>query len=153
MTRKAPAVVLLSGGMDSAVSAAVALRDRVDVHALSSRYGQRHALELEAAAAVVRALGLARHLVVNVDLGAFGGSALTAEIPVPTGRSPDEIGRAVPPTYVPARNTVFLSLALAWAEVLGATDIYIGANAIDYSGYPDCRPEYLEAFEQLANLA
>jgi len=153
MTRKAPAVVLLSGGMDSAVSAAVALRDGFDVHALSFRYGQRHALELEAAAAVVRALGLARHLVVNVDLGAFGGSALTAEIPVPTGRSPDEIGRAVPPTYVPARNTVFLSLALAWAEVLGATDIYIGANAIDYSGYPDCRPEYLEAFEQLANLA
>ncbi|HEU4829042.1 MAG TPA: 7-cyano-7-deazaguanine synthase QueC [Gemmatimonadales bacterium] len=148
-----PAVVLLSGGMDSAVSAAIARAEGFDVHALSFRYGQRHAVELEAAAKVARALSLARHLVIDVDLSAFGGSALTDEIAVPTGRSADEIGHGVPPTYVPARNTVFLSLALAWAEVLGAKDIVIGANAVDYSGYPDCRPEYLAAFERLANLA
>ena len=139
--------------MDSAVSAAVAKSDGFDVHALSFRYGQRHAVELEAAANVARSLALARHLVVDVDLSAFGGSALTDDIAVPMGRSASEIGHGVPPTYVPARNTVFLSLALAWSEVLGARDIFIGANAVDYSGYPDCRPEYLAAFERLAQLA
>ena len=153
MSSTRPAVVLLSGGMDSAVSAAVAKSDGFDVHALSFRYGQRHAVELEAAANVARSLGLARHLVVDVDLSAFGGSALTDDIAVPMGRSASEIGHGVPPTYVPARNTVFLSLALAWSEVLGARDIFIGANAVDYSGYPDCRPEYLAAFERLAQLA
>ena len=153
MSSTRPAVVLLSGGMDSAVSAAVAKSDGFDVHALSFRYGQRHAVELEAAANVARSLALARHLVVDVDLSAFGGSALTDDIAVPTGRSASEIGHGVPPTYVPARNTVFLSLALAWSEVLGARDIFIGANAVDYSGYPDCRPEYLAAFERLAQLA
>ena len=148
-----PAVVLLSGGMDSAVAAALARDAGFGVHALSFRYGQRHAIELEAAARVARALGLVQHRIVEVDLAAFGGSALTDAIAVPQGRSADDIGRAVPPTYVPARNTVFLSLALAWSEVLGARDIFIGANAIDYSGYPDCRPEYLAAFEHLAQLA
>ena len=148
-----PAVVLLSGGMDSAVAAAIARDDGFRVHALSFRYGQRHAIELEAAAEVARALSVAQHLIVDVDLAAFGGSALTDAIAVPKGRSADDIGQDVPPTYVPARNTVFLSLALAWSEVLGARDIFIGANAIDYSGYPDCRPEYLAAFERLAQLA
>ena len=150
---RSPAVVLLSGGMDSAVVAAIARGDGFDVNALSFRYGQRHASELEAAAAVAHSLSIARHLIVDVDLAAFGGSALTDRIDVPTGRSAGEIGRGVPATYVPARNTVFLSLALAWAEVLGARDIFIGANAVDYSGYPDCRPEYLAAFERLAVLA
>lgn len=153
MTSMRPAVVLLSGGMDSAVSAAVARSEGFDVHALSFRYGQRHAIELEAAANVARSLRLAQHLIVDVDLSAFGGSALTDDIAVPMGRSASEIGHGVPPTYVPARNTVFLSLALAWAEVLGARDTFIGANAVDYSGYPDCRPEYLEAFARLAQLA
>ena len=153
MTSLRPAVVLLSGGMDSAVAAAIARADGFDVHALSFRYGQRHAVELEAAAGVAHALAVTHHLIVGVDLSAFGGSALTDDIAVPTGRSASEIGHDVPPTYVPARNTVFLSLALAWAEVLGALDIFIGANAVDYSGYPDCRPEYLAAFERLAALA
>jgi 7-cyano-7-deazaguanine synthase len=139
--------------MDSAVAAAIARDDGFRVHALSFRYGQRHAIELEAATQVARALSVAQHLIVDVDLAAFGGSALTDAIAVPKGRSADEIGQGVPPTYVPARNTVFLSLALAWSEVLGARDIFIGANAIDYSGYPDCRPEYLAAFERLAQLA
>jgi 7-cyano-7-deazaguanine synthase len=139
--------------MDSAVAAAIARNDGFRVHALSFRYGQRHAVELEAAARVAGALAVAEHLVVDVNLAAFGGSALTDAIAVPQGRSADEIGRGVPTTYVPARNTVFLSLALAWSEVLGARDIFIGANAIDYSGYPDCRPEYLAAFERLAQLA
>lgn len=153
MTSKRSAVVLLSGGMDSAVSAAIARAEGFAVHALSFRYGQRHAVELEAATNVARFLSLARHLTVDVDLSAFGGSALTDAIAVPVGRPADEIGRGVPSTYVPARNTVFLSLALAWAEVLGARDIFIGANAVDYSGYPDCRPDYLAAFERLAQLA
>ncbi|MGE5926368.1 MAG: 7-cyano-7-deazaguanine synthase QueC [Gemmatimonadota bacterium] len=147
------AVVLLSGGMDSAISAAIARSEGFAVHAISFRYGQRHAVELEAAARIARSLSVARHLVVDVDLTAIGGSALTDAIPVPTHRSAAEIGAGVPPTYVPARNTVFLSLALGWAEVLGARDIFIGANAVDYSGYPDCRPEYLAAFERLAQLA
>jgi 7-cyano-7-deazaguanine synthase len=150
---RGPAVVLLSGGMDSAVAAAIARNEGFAVHALSFRYGQRHAIELDAAARIARALELARHLVVDVDLAAFGGSALTDAIAVPAGRSVDQIGHGVPATYVPARNTVFLALALAWSEVLRARDIFIGANAVDYSGYPDCRPEYLAAFEQLAQLA
>ena len=152
MTRP-PAVVLLSGGMDSATVAAIARADGYDVHALSFRYGQRHAIELEAAARVARAIGAVRHEIVGIDLRAFGGSALTAEVAVPKDRPLAEIGTAVPITYVPARNTIFLSFALAFAETLGAQDIFIGANALDYSGYPDCRPEYIEAFERLANLA
>lgn len=153
MIRERPAVVLLSGGMDSAVTAAVAASEGFAVHALSFRYGQRHAIELDAAGAVARSVGAADHRIVGVDLSAFGGSALTADLPVPVDRPAEAIGAGVPGTYVPARNTVFLSLALAWAEVLGARDIFIGANAVDYSGYPDCRPEYLAAFERLAQLA
>ena len=148
-----PAVVLLSGGLDSATVAAVALRDGYDVAALSFRYGQRHALEIEAATRVARRFGVRRHQIVDIDLGAFGGSALTADIPVPKDRSDDEIGGAIPITYVPARNTIFLSFALAFAEVVGARDIFIGVNALDYSGYPDCRPEFVNAFERLANVA
>jgi len=148
-----PAVVLLSGGMDSATAAAVARRDGFTVHALTARYGQRHAAELEAARRVAAALGVASHVVVDVDLRAIGGSALTADVAVPVHRSLDEIGTSVPVTYVPARNTVLLALALGYAETLGAFDLVIGANALDYSGYPDCRPAYLEAFERLANLA
>src|SRR5512142_1493983 len=147
------AVVLLSGGVDSATVAALALADGFDVCALSFRYGQRHAAELDAAERVARALGIERRLVLDIDLRPIGGSALTADLPVPRDRPADEMGSDIPATYVPARNTIFLSLALAWAEVLGARDIFIGANALDYSGYPDCRPEYLRAFEALANLA
>lgn len=147
------AVVLLSGGMDSTTTAAIAQREGFDVHALSVRYGQRHAIELEAARRVAQQLGLARHVVVELDLRAFGGSALTADLPVPKDTPLGEIGARIPPTYVPARNTIFLSLALAWAETLGARDIFIGANALDYSGYPDCRPEYLEAYARMAALA
>ena len=146
-----PAVVLLSGGLDSYTAAALLQREGFAVCALSVRYGQRHVRELEAARAVGRALGVRQHLEVSVDLARIGGSALTSGIPVPKDRSIDTA--EIPSTYVPARNTVFLSLALAWAEVLGAQDIGIGANALDYSGYPDCRPEYLEAFERLAALA
>lgn len=147
------AVVLLSGGVDSATVAALARADGFEVCALSFRYGQRHAAELEAADRVARSLGIERRLVLDVDLRPIGGSALTADLPVPRDRPADEMGSDIPATYVPARNTIFLSLALAWAEVLGARDIFIGANALDYSGYPDCRPEYLRAFEALANLA
>ena len=147
------AVVLLSGGMDSATTLAIARRDGFSCYALSIRYGQRHAVELEAAARVANALGAVEHKVVELDLRAFGGSALTADIDVPKDRPADHIGDGIPATYVPARNTIFLSLALGWAEVLGAFDIFIGATAVDYSGYPDCRPEYLSAFEKLANLA
>ena len=146
----AAAVVLLSGGLDSYTAAAMLKADGYDLHALSVRYGQRHARELEAAARVAAALGVKQRLELQVDLGRVGGSALTADIEVPKDRS---IDASIPVTYVPARNTVFLSLALAWAEALGAFDIGIGANALDYSGYPDCRPEYLDAFERLANLA
>lgn len=146
------AVVLLSGGMDSATSAAIARADGYDVHALSIRYGQRHAVELEAARRVAAQLGISRHLVVDLDLRAFGGSALTAEVEVPKDTPLERIGAGIPPTYVPARNTIFLALALGWAEALGARDIYIGANALDYSGYPDCRPEFIAAFERMANL-
>ena len=147
------AVVLLSGGLDSATALAVARRDGCRTHALTVAYGQRHAVELIAAERVARALGAAEHRVVPLDLRTFGGSALTADLPVPTGRSPEEMAAAIPLTYVPARNTVFLSLALAWAEVLGSFDLYTGFNILDYSGYPDCRPEFIRAFEELANLA
>ncbi len=146
-------VVLLSGGMDSTTTAAIARAEGRAVHALSIRYGQRHAVELEAARRVVQALGIARHVVLDMDLRAFGGSALTSDAPVPRDAPLERIGTGIPATYVPARNTIFLSLALAWAETLGAWDIYLGANALDYSGYPDCRPEYIAAFEHMANLA
>ncbi len=153
-TQAIPAVVLLSGGLDSATVLAIAARDGYACHALSFRYGQRHAIELERAAAVARHLGAVRHVVLDVDLGRFGGSALTdAAIAVPKQRAVETMAHGIPPTYVPARNTVFLSLALAWAETLAATDIFIGVNALDYSGYPDCRPEYIAAFEAMANLA
>ncbi|HEX6617233.1 MAG TPA: 7-cyano-7-deazaguanine synthase QueC [Gemmatimonadales bacterium] len=148
-----PAIVLLSGGMDSAVTAAVAQRDGFAVHALSVRYGQRHLVELEAAQRVAASLGLRDHVVIELDLRAFGGSALTSDAAVPRDTPLAEIGARVPATYVPARNTILLALALARAETLGARDIFIGANAVDYSGYPDCRPEYLAAFERLASLA
>ncbi len=147
------AVVLLSGGMDSATTAAIALREGFEVHALSVRYGQRHAVELEAARRVATQLGIRRHVVLDLDLRAFGGSALTTDVPVPKDTPMADIGARIPATYVPARNTIFLSLALAWAETLRARDIFLGANAVDYSGYPDCRPEYLEAFARMAELA
>ena len=148
-----PAVVLLSGGLDSATVLAIANAEGYETHALSFRYGQRHGVELEAARRVAGALGAADHREVTIDLAQFGGSALTADIPVPTHRSAEEMTGEIPATYVPARNTVFLALALAWAEVLEASDIFIGVNAIDYSGYPDCRPEYIAAFERMARLA
>jgi len=145
-------VVLLSGGLDSYTAAAVAKRDGFSIYALSINYGQRHASELEAARAVARALGVVRHLELALDLSPIGGSALTSpDIEVPKDRPIDP--NVIPNTYVPARNTIFLSLALAWAEVLGASDIFIGVNALDYSGYPDCRPEFITAFEQLARVA
>ncbi len=148
-----PAVVLLSGGLDSATALAVARRDGFHCHALSIAYGQRHTAELDAARRVAQALGAADHRVVAIDLRAVGGSALTADLAVPKDRSADEMAAGIPVTYVPARNTVFLALALGYAEVLGSFDIFVGVNAIDYSGYPDCRPEFVAAFEQLANLA
>ncbi|MEO8140766.1 MAG: 7-cyano-7-deazaguanine synthase QueC [Gemmatimonadota bacterium] len=147
------AVVLLSGGLDSATVLAVARRDGFRCHALSFDYGQRHLVELTAARAVGKRAGVAEHTVVKIDLRSVGGSALTSELPVPKGRTAEEMGADIPVTYVPARNTIFLSYALAWAEVLGAADIFLGVNALDYSGYPDCRPEYIEAFERMANLA
>jgi len=144
-----PAVCLLSGGLDSATCLAVARRDGYRCYALSFDYGQRHRAELQAAARVATSLGAAEHRVVSIDLRAFGGSALTADIAVPK----EGLGQGIPVTYVPARNTVFLSFALAWAEVLSSSDVFIGVNAIDYSGYPDCRPEFIAAFENMANLA
>ncbi len=138
--------------MDSTTTAAIARREGFDVYALSFRYGQRHAIELEAAGRVAAALRVARHVVLDVDLRAFGGSALTGDTEVPKDTPMELIGEDIPVTYVPARNTIFLSFALGWAEVLGARDIYLGANALDYSGYPDCRPEYIAAFERMANL-
>jgi 7-cyano-7-deazaguanine synthase len=143
-----PAVVLLSGGLDSATTLAIAKAEGFEPYAMSFRYGQRHVVELAAAEKVAARIGVAEHRIVNIDLRAFGGSALTADIPVPTTPS-----AGIPLTYVPARNTIFLSYALAWSEVLGAADIFIGVNAVDYSGYPDCRPEFIRAFETLANLA
>jgi len=146
------AVVLLSGGLDSTTTLAIARAEGYDCYALSVDYGQRHRLELEAARRVAAALGARDHVVIQVDLRRFGGSALTADIPVPTGRDPREM-TDIPVTYVPARNTVFLALALGWAETLDAEHLFIGVNHYDYSGYPDCRPEYIEAFERMANLA
>jgi len=147
-----PAVVLLSGGLDSTTTLAIAKRDGFTPHAMTFRYGQRHELEVDAARRIAVAAGVARHVVVDIDLRVFGGSALTSDIAVPKDRaSMDDAG--VPITYVPARNTIFLSYALAWAEVLDARDIFVGVNAVDYSGYPDCRPEYIAAFERMANLA
>jgi len=147
------AVVLLSGGLDSATTLAIARSEGFACHALSFRYGQRHAIELAAAERVARSIGVASHRVVQIDLRQFGGSALTSDVAVPKKVSADEIGGDIPITYVPARNTIFLSFALAFAEVTGASDIFLGVNALDYSGYPDCRPEYIAAFERMANLA
>jgi 7-cyano-7-deazaguanine synthase len=153
MSEKRKAVVLLSGGLDSTTSMAVAAAEGFAIYALSFRYGQRHSVELECARRAASRLGVDKHLILDIDLGAIGGSALTDDMEVPKGRSIDEMSSAVPVTYVPARNTIFLSFALAWAEVLMAEDVFIGVNALDYSGYPDCRPEYIEAFERTANLA
>jgi 7-cyano-7-deazaguanine synthase len=147
------AIVLLSGGLDSATALAVARRDAFRCHALTIAYGQRHAAEVEAARRIAAALDAVEHRVVKLDLRGFGGSALTSEFAVPKDRAPEVMSEDIPITYVPARNTVFLSLALAWAEALGSFDIYLGVNVLDYSGYPDCRPEFIAAFEQLANLA
>lgn len=148
-----PAVVLLSGGLDSATVLAIARSQGYQPHALSFSYGQRHIFELQAAARVAASVGVAAHRTALIDLRVFGGSALTADIAVPKGRDADQMSHGIPITYVPARNTIFLSFALAWAEVLGASDIFIGVNALDYSGYPDCRPEFIRAFETMANLA
>jgi len=153
MGEERKAVVLLSGGLDSATVLGIAIAEGYRAYALSFRYGQRHLVELESAARVARALGAAKHLVLEIDLTAIGGSALTGDIAVPKNRDEKTMGSEIPVTYVPARNTIFLSFALAWAEVLGAPDIFIGVNALDYSGYPDCRPEYIEAFQRMANLA
>ncbi len=147
------AVVLLSGGLDSTTLLAIAIRDGFAAHALTFRYGQRHAAEIEAARRVAARSGAESHRIVDIDLRAFGGSALTADLAVPKDRPLAEMADAIPITYVPARNTIFLSFALAWAEVLGAGDIFIGVTAIDFSGYPDCRPEYIGAYERMANLA
>ena len=147
------AVVLLSGGVDSATALAIARREGFELYALTFRYGQRHAIEIESAKRVAAAFAVARHEIVQFDLRRFGGSALTDSMSVPKDRSPDAMAREIPITYVPARNTIFLSFALAWAEVVDAVDIFIGVNALDYSGYPDCRPEYIAAFETMANLA
>lgn len=156
MTNKKKAVVLLSGGLDSTTAMAIAWGEGYEIYSLTfryGRYGQRQTLELEAAQRVARALGAKQHLVMDIDLRQIGGSALTDDIDVPKGRSEQKMKKEIPVTYVPARNTIFLSYALGWAEVLEASDIFIGVNAVDYSGYPDCRPEYIEAFERMANLA
>ena len=150
---KKRAVVLLSGGLDSATVLAIARSQGYELFALSFSYGQRHIWELEAAARVAASIGVAQHKTAKIDLRVFGGSALTADIAVPKGRDADQMSHGIPITYVPARNTIFLSFALAWAEVLGSSDIFIGVNALDYSGYPDCRPEFIAAFEKMANLA
>jgi 7-cyano-7-deazaguanine synthase len=147
------AVVLLSGGLDSATVLAIARADGFLAFALTLDYGQRHALEVDAARRVAAAAGVARHMVLPLDLRAFGGSALTADEPLPRDRTPQQMNEGIPATYVPARNTIFLALALGWAEALGARDLFIGVNALDYAGYPDCRPEFLTAFERLAELA
>jgi 7-cyano-7-deazaguanine synthase len=147
------AVVLLSGGLDSTTVLAIAKSEGYVPHALSFQYGQRHVAELDAARRIAAAASVAGHVVAEIDLRVFGGSALTADIDVPKGRSDGDMGAGIPVTYVPARNTIFLSFALAYAETLGASDIFVGVNALDYSGYPDCRPEYIESFERMANLA
>jgi 7-cyano-7-deazaguanine synthase len=148
-----PAVVLLSGGLDSTTVLALAASQGFDTYAISFRYGQRHVYELEAAAQIARRQGARRHVVVEFDLRTFAGSALTGDLQVPKDRSADEMGRGIPVTYVPARNTIFLSFALAWAETLQCADIFVGVNALDYSGYPDCRPQYIEAYQRMARLA
>ena len=150
--QKKGAVVLLSGGLDSATALALAQSEGYDAHALSFDYGQRHVFELEAARRVARAACVRQHVVLSLDLRAFGGSALTADLPVPKDRAEAEMSHGIPVTYVPARNTIFLSIALGWAETLDISEIFLGVNALDYSGYPDCRPEFLAAFERLANL-
>ena len=147
------AVILLSGGIDSATTLAIAENMGFDIYALSFRYGQRHAVGLEAALRIAKRYNVVRHLIVDIDLRQIGGSALTADIKVPKNRDAEEMKKDIPATYVPARNTIFLSYALAWAEVIGAADIFIGVNVLDYSGYPDCRPEYIAAYEKMANLA
>jgi len=147
------AVILLSGGLDSTTVLAIAKSEGLDIHAMTFRYGQRHQAEIEAARRVAKRFGVGEHVVVDIDLRLFGGSALTSDIAVPKGRPIKEMAYGIPITYVPARNTIFLSFALAWAEVLKAEDIFIGVNALDYSGYPDCRPEYIEAYQRMANLA
>jgi len=153
MSNVRKAVVLSSGGLDSTTTMAIAKAEGYEVYSLSFRYGQRHAFELEAAQRVAKDLGAKEHLVIDIELRKIGGSALTADLEVPKGRHEEEMAGSIPITYVPARNTIFLSYALAWAEVLEAADIFIGVTAIDYSGYPDCRPEYIEAFGRMANLA
>lgn len=153
MNKKKRAVVLSSGGIDSTTAMAIARLEGYEIYSLSFWYGQRHAVELEAAQRVAKALGAEQHLLIDVDLAKIGGSALTDDIQVPKSRTEQDMLKEIPVTYVPARNTIFLSYALALAEVIRATDIFIGVNAIDYSGYPDCRPEYIEAFEHMANLA
>lgn len=146
------AVILLSGGIDSATTLAIAKDSGYEVYALSFRYGQRHHFELQAARKIAREMNLKKHLVMDIDLSSFGGSALTDNISVPKKEKVEDIGKSIPVTYVPARNIIFLSLALGWAEVLGSTDIFIGVNQVDYSNYPDCRTEFIEAFERAANL-
>lgn len=153
MSDRRKAVVLLSGGLDSTTALAIAKSQEFRLFALSFSYGQRHEIELESAARVAKSLDAETHLIVDIDLRAIGGSALTGDLEVPKERSDAEMSTGIPITYVPARNTIFLSFALAWAEMLGAQDIFIGVNALDYSGYPDCRPEYIEAFEKMAGLA
>ncbi|MGB1700868.1 MAG: 7-cyano-7-deazaguanine synthase QueC, partial [Nannocystaceae bacterium] len=150
---EARAVVLLSGGLDSTTVLALAVQQHPEVYALSFSYGQRHAVELTAAREIARSYDVREHVVVDIDLRTFGGSALTDDIPVPKDRTDEEATASIPPTYVPARNTVFLSFGVAWAEVLGARVLYTGVNAVDYSGYPDCRPEFIAAYEEMANLA
>jgi 7-cyano-7-deazaguanine synthase len=152
MNQPRPAVVLLSGGIDSTTTLAIAIAEGYETYALSFDYGQRHQIETEAARRVADSLGVKEHCIAKLDLGIFGGSALTTSIDVPKQRSEQEIADEIPVTYVPARNTIFLAYALAWAEVIQADDIFIGVNAIDYSGYPDCRPKFIEAFENLANV-
>jgi 7-cyano-7-deazaguanine synthase len=148
-----PAVLLLSGGLDSTTLLALASAEGYAIHALTFRYGQRHAHEVDAARRIAERYTVRQHVIADIDLRMFGGSALTSDVPVPKDRLPGEVGAGVPITYVPARNTIFLSFALAWAEVLEAADIFIGVNALDYSGYPDCRPEFIAAYERMANLA
>ena len=151
--RQQKAVVLLSGGIDSTTTLAIAKKMGFTIYVLSFRYGQRHQIELEAAVSIARNFFVAKHLIVDIDLRLIGGSALTGNIDVPKSRSVEQMGKDIPVTYVPARNTIFLSYALAWAEVIGSFDIFIGVNALDYSGYPDCRSEYIAAYEKMANLA
>ncbi|MHB1457808.1 MAG: 7-cyano-7-deazaguanine synthase QueC [Armatimonadota bacterium] len=153
MQSKKKAVVLLSGGLDSTTTLALAKKQGYDTYALTFCYGQRHSAEIECARQIAEAFDVEDHIIIDIDLRKFGGSALTADIDVPKSRDIESIGEGIPVTYVPARNTIFLSFALAWAEVLGAEDIFIGVNAVDYSGYPDCRPEFIAAFEYMANLA